>query len=87
MLDLLRPINRSRGPIEDRNILIAHYYVKCVLEVRRSRIVQRGNHRYICGLPSLADRFLDQKADAFVYSASVWSCYLRALCVCGLRFI
>jgi len=36
---------------------------------------------------SLADRFFDQGSDAFVYSASVWRRYLRALYVCALRFL
>jgi hypothetical protein len=36
---------------------------------------------------SLADRYFDQRSDAFVYSASVWRRYLRALYVCAPRFL
>jgi len=36
---------------------------------------------------SLANRFHDQSSDAFVYSASVWRRYLRALYVYALRFL
>jgi hypothetical protein len=35
--------------------------------------------------PSLADRFLDQITDAFVYSAFCWRRYLPAQYVCALR--
>jgi hypothetical protein len=36
---------------------------------------------------SLANSYIDQNSDAFVYSASVWRRYLRALYVCALRFL
>jgi hypothetical protein len=37
--------------------------------------------------PSLADRFLDQITDAFVYSAFCWRRYLLAQYVFALRFL
>jgi hypothetical protein len=36
---------------------------------------------------SLANNHFDQISDAFVYSASVWRRYLRALYVSALRFL